>query len=295
MEKEKIFLIGVTVMFTLALVLVSKFVFFNNSTPSGYATLDDEQKIQEDIQKLLRTDIFSNLGSKSKLCIIIPNGETSLSYNIDKINNLFMVTLADQESCNGQFEEDFILRFNDYESFKNNKKSISCRFKEEKDKGYSLLPSKFLSGSEAITCNDEFKDKYCALVNECMTDYEISAASIVGCCDSITRPVIESAVEIDEKGLIPFIPVSLMIFIGIPLLLMSITASAFILLKSNSPPKDQDDELEKYIRHCLGRGFHDFQIRNVLLQEGWKHEHIDKTFHKVNGNADLDPMKRFFD
>jgi len=292
--ETKIYIISLVLLLGIFFSISSFFIM--TGSPTGMVVVEDPELLQEELQMLSRGDLFQLFGEDTNLCIIIPDINDSYSFDLDKNSEFFEVSASDDLYCDGLNKEDMVIKFNDYASFKNYD-DLTCDFKSGRaGQDYYILPSRFIEeNTGSVTCNDEFRDKFCPLIKECMSDKEISSASIVGCCDDYPEEESPSNFSIDAiSGLISMI-IDNIFFILIPIIIIVIIVGVFMFMKIHNGSDDGDDnsELREYIQNCLSQGYQDFQIRNILIQEGWDQTLVDSTFQQVRGQNPQDPGQRF--
>ncbi len=129
--------------------------------------------------------LLNNTGNGSKICLIVPYNLTSYSFNVDKNVANITVNYSPNFYCDGENQEDIVLKYISYNSFLAAKSNMSCnRFKTTLDgTEFYILPSKFVASGGAITCNQEFQNKYCEAVRQCATNLEMKLYGL-DCCAS---------------------------------------------------------------------------------------------------------------
>jgi len=166
--------------------------YYGDNSDTDYVTVDDSLlRILNDVEDFANNFfITEHAGNGSNVCAIIKYGSRSYSFNVDKVEDDIQVSYSLDYYCDGTSQEDIIISYIDYDSFLASKNDPSCsRFKTKGDgTEFHILPSRFVASGGAVTCNEEFQNKYCEAVSQCATETEMELAGL-DCCKGVSPKV----------------------------------------------------------------------------------------------------------
>ena len=277
------------------------------SGPTGMAVANlTDQDIMNDIQSLP----MLNMMIEGKICMIVDTPNGAVSYDITKSNGIVDVVKSDNFYCSGQYNEDFIIHYIDYNSFLDDIANPSWdNFVSGRGgNSYYILPSKYVDAGGNVVCNDDFKSKFCPLINSyvkdegslikgdlvCCIDHPLTKQEIILLKEHLSNPnfVDESgalskpAGKVSPSGTIIF---SIIIIIIIVAVIVGILKGKKKAGKGKKEEKGRlnlgeeeiDEELRGYIRKALSLGYPENELRQKLLNVGWKEDVIDREINYI--------------
>ena len=284
---------------TLALVFVlaviSSIFFSMDKGITGFATYtQNEVKAQvEDFVYVFPLTEYA--GDNISLCLVINMGNETYSYDITKQDEVISVINSEWD-CDGEQYEDIIIKYVDYESFQDNKESMTCEKMLRGGDGsdFWYLPSRLITreGDGRPVCNEEFQKKFCPAIHYCANEAQFDMLDL-SCCkeeelsaispelgtlasaakeEGVEAKKLETPTEITKiegKALINYTAIG--IALGVIIL---ITGASFLIYKEIKKPRPKKEvevtpELKSYIQSTLAQGYTKEQIKQALIKQGW--------------------------
>ncbi len=287
----------------IALLLFSV-IFFKGGFTS-FAVLGTRSDMLREVQGFVDALPFAaDLGDGSSVCLQIDVGDSVYAYHLEKQGNEITISESRNPDCNGETQEDFILKFTSYEAFLDAKSSPTCQklLNNGRGQNYWFLPSKLWPKGDFPNCNEEFKEKYCPAIYHCM-DPQDAPANTLGCCaqDALSPQQLERSKVAARLGLqgndrttkssileTPLTPSSFAWqFVLVAVILVLVFATIIIIKNRGGKAKKKEEAmqmLEGYIVNALNQDFTEAEIKNELRNKGWQQDAIDSAFAVAQSN-----------
>ncbi len=251
------------------------FISSNGVSITGFQVAEGptQESIRQEIETALPEFDFIQEIDDMTLCLIVRmNPLVSYSYDIIKIGEAVVVSNADSEFCKGEETEDFIVSYVSYEKLQEHLQTTPS-LSELKAVGdgtsFYLYPSRQILPGVKISKPDEFNQKFGTVATKYFTADEIK---------QFKTPATQSPA--------PTIVSYLLYSIGGVLIV--VTLLTVVLLKTSKKPTVVEDlELVSYIKSMTAQGYQEFQIRQTLVQNGWKPENIDQAFNQAKSEVSV--------
>lgn len=254
------------------IIMVSAKLLFSGATPiTGHAIFDSVESAQSSIQEILRTSEISTIGSNAKMCIIVKNNTDPVSFKVRKIGDVFNVNSA-PFYCDGKENEDIVIAFESYDtllSTKDNGLEDSIPSQDTVNPSLSIWESKYVKAGGLVTCDDDFKKKYCTFITNELSKSEMKSYGITCCNPAPTGSGKIFSFIVDYWWIFAIIVFCILL------------GGGAILLFSNKAEQPENFSYEtslRYIENMRNHGFGDITIAETMAKNGWKKPDIDKAF-----------------
>ena len=251
------------------------FVSSNGISITGFQVAEGptQESIRQEIETALpKFDFMQEIDDMTMCLIVRMNPLMSHSYDIVKIGEAVVVSNSDSELCKGEELEDFIVSYVSYEKLHEHLETTPS-LNELKAVGdgtsFYLYPSRQILPGVKISKPDEFNQKFGAVLNKYFTPAEIKYFKTVAVSES------------------PSTVVSYLLYSIGGVLVVVILLTVVLLKSSKKPTIVEDLELVSYIKSMTAQGYQEFQIRQTLVQNGWKPENIDQAFNQAKTEVSM--------
>jgi hypothetical protein len=281
------------------LVVLALFFTFLGPSLTGYAVKQpvNTNQIQVNVLKLATTsELIVQSKPGSRFCIIVPTESGTESFNIDRDSSI-KVKKSTNLLCDGQTNEDFIIKYLSAEYFLEDSKNPAGAKTGHGGKKFYFLPSKYIELGGNVICNLDFQNSYCdSLPNIFSTEELILSDS--SCCikddlNSMQKKLLlehykdsrytaedEKTKEILEKKPIFQMPSATNGFLLI-LLVCVVIGALVVVYVFHSKDEAQPNEAERYLISGLKKGYKIEQLVSALVQNGWEEDELEHLISKV--------------
>jgi hypothetical protein len=260
----------------IALIILN--LYGNNAPITGYAVRSSSD-VLIDLQIIAANDAFKVLGSGAKICAVVEMDQnTTYYYEITKTDGSFAPQI---KYCADQSNDAVIIKLNSYDDFASFKSDSSAFLSGKINTGYYFFPSKYMQPGGAVNCDAEFQQRYCAAAQFFWTKEQLRSVQL-GCCADYTLPAdVQEEIENLKSGVVekPETLVNITNVI-ITVVLLAVLVALVLMLLTKKKPKI-NPEIKEYVDNSRAQGFADDQIREALMQSGWKEKDIDNILGKT--------------
>ncbi len=241
---------------------------------TGYATADPatiKEQVKDFASKLAPAQLVDNGNG----CIIIPINGAELSYDLAKSG----ATVNIIENCNANLSSyDIVIRFLSYDAFLKSYQDPAGDFAKRHAVDYYFLPSKAIQTGGAFNCNDEFKNKYCAVPYLYFSQTELETVN--SCCANYALTATQKA-RVEQLKPRGFFEANALILSVLFAVILAIVIFSLVLtkkMKKKSKETEKVDELKNYVSGMLARGYTPIDIKKSLANAGWTLQQIEEAF-----------------
>jgi hypothetical protein len=254
-----------------SLLVISSIDDLGINTITGRAVqLPTKADVLSQIEAVIPNLEFKDDVQDVSVCLIVNmDATTKYSYEIVKIGEAPVVTVADSLLCKGTASEDFIVSYVSYEKLKE-QLDVPPTFQELKQtsggQNFYVYPSKQIETGMKIKNPQEFNEKFQIILEKNFNSAEIKALQTASSPESRQTASLTSYVFYFVVGMI--------VLVGI--LVVS------IMKVSKKPEIKEDLELIAYIKSMLAQGYAVEQIQQTLVQNGWGGEKVQDALKTIN-------------
>ncbi len=219
-------------------------------------------------------------GVGANMCLLIDFGNENIySFDIEKTSGTVEVSESPNSIyCDGLDKEDIVIKYTSYDAFLKSVKSPSCNtFVKGSGKDFIYFPSKLVKEGGEVICNEEFVEKYCPVVEQCLSNWQLQARGF-NCCPG-AKKILDPKLFSDEYFWYSII--------GIVVLVIVIAAGMFLLEERKEEKEIKElikeehmGQLQNYIFDALYSGHSKAEIRKHLESLGWPDDVLDKAFKR---------------
>ncbi|MBI1969111.1 hypothetical protein HYS48_00315 [Candidatus Woesearchaeota archaeon] len=196
----------ILMLFILALLIGSVVYFYIQQRTIGGKAIATPEEASWEVEKLIANfPMLKYFADGSKACIIVPgDGQPFYSFSVRKFNGNMVVQKSPNLLCDGEQQEDFILKYISFAALQDHAKDPSCKKMVNGGRGdaFWYWPSKLWPKGETPLCNAEFQEKYCVGIYYCIDPKNVPL-DMLSCCseENMQQELVNIARKAAGEGL----------------------------------------------------------------------------------------------
>ncbi len=274
--RSKKAIIGSLAAVFIALIILN--LYGNNASITGYVARSSGD-VLIDVQIVAASDAFKMLGEGAKICAVVEmDKNTTYYFEIKKTAGSFV---PESKYCADPSNDALTIKFNSYDDFTNFKSDPAAFLGSKQNTGYYFFPSKYIQSGGAINCDAEFQQRYCAAAQFFWTKEQLTSLQL-DCCANYALPAdVENQIKTLKTGAVEK-PATLINTTNliITVVLLAVLVALVLILLTKKKPKISP-EIKEYVDNSRAQGFTNDQIREALMQSGWKEKDINNMLGKT--------------
>lgn len=267
---------GSLVVVFLALVLLN--FYDSDDFITGYVVRSSGD-VLIDVQVVAADNSLKVLGAGAKLCVVVEMDD-NMTYYYELVKSDGSI-VPQYKYCADPSNDAVIIKFNSYDDFAGFKADPSGFLVNKRNTGYYLFPSKYVESGGAISCTEEFQQRYCGAAYYYWNEQQQRDLQLDCCANYFLPESIKNEIETLKKGRVEA-PATMLnltnLIITVLLLGVLVALVLFLVLKKKKP--ETNSELKEYVESCRMQGYTDDQIRGALAESGWE----EKDINNILGN-----------
>ncbi|MBT5022638.1 hypothetical protein HOK51_06355 [Candidatus Woesearchaeota archaeon] len=207
--------------------------------------------------------------------------------------------------CSGISNEDFIIKFNNFDAFSEiiSKFTPGVLLSGRAGNKYYILESRFVQSGGDITCNYDFKQKFCGAVEMMGSAAELIDADLSCCLEDLSnseKKLLQSHLEqtgfqdethsLSSPGVVQtlsslaiYLFLVIFVMVGVTILVLH-TQHQHKLKKQEveiTAHRQKLNQLKTFILQTKNQGYHPVQIKQHLVGLGWDEQTINHAFSEL--------------
>jgi hypothetical protein len=216
---------------------------------------------------------FLNETGDFTMCIIVDmTPTTTYSFDFQKASGAISITNSPNFLCRGTQSEDIIISYVSYDALisqLNSNPTFDTFKNSPAGSVFYIYPSKQILPGMTLADPVDFNLIFGNVLKSNFNQQELS--QIFGS----QQPQASSPLPVT----------SYLLYLIIGLIVVILLVSGLIVVFSKKPHVEENLELISYIKASIAQGYSPDQVRDLLLQSGWKDEQIRTAFKNINATS----------